>query len=106
MTAFRTTRVVKPLGTITGDTAMANDPHFDLGHVRDGVVQLWSAAGQRWRARLAEREAVLRASAPCSDCSRWHVCRGGCPAAARHQWGDDLHHDRTCDRFRASGAFR
>jgi radical SAM protein with 4Fe4S-binding SPASM domain len=101
-TAFRTTLVVKPHGWVTGDTAMANDAHFDLGHVREGVAAVWNTGATAWRRRLAEREAHLRAHAPCRDCSRWRLCRGGCPAAARHQWGDDFHHDRTCDAFRGS----
>jgi radical SAM protein with 4Fe4S-binding SPASM domain len=105
ITAYRATVVVKPMGVLTGDTAMANDAHFDLGHVREGVGGLWAEKGAYWRQRLAEREALLRADGPCRACPRWHVCRGGCPAAARHQWGDELRHDRTCDAFRAAGVF-
>jgi radical SAM protein with 4Fe4S-binding SPASM domain len=106
LTAFRTTVVVKPLGGLTGDTAMINDGAFDLGDVRSGGVrELWEGPGAKWRGRLIEREQTLRSREPCGSCSRWHACRGGCPAAARNQWGDEFHHDRTCDAFRAAGAF-
>ncbi|MEZ4364238.1 MAG: radical SAM protein [Kofleriaceae bacterium] len=106
LTAFRTTIVVKPLGGVTGDTAMVNDPLFDLGDLRQhGVRTLWEREGAAWRQRLAEREAALRAEGPCKTCPRWHHCRGGCPAAALHQSGTVLAHDRTCDDFRASEDF-
>lgn len=107
LTAFRTTIVIKPLGGITGDTAMVNDPQFDLGDLRQhGVRALWEREAALWRERLAEREATLRATGPCRDCSRWHHCRGGCPAAALHQSGSLLTHDRTCDGFRAGEGLR
>ena len=103
--AYRETIVVKPFGTLSGDTAMVNNGLFDLGSARDGVAGVWRSEAPRWRARLAERAAVLKAQGPCADCPRWHYCRGGCPAAALHQWNDLAKHDRTCDPFRAEGDF-
>lgn len=103
--AYRDTLVVKPYGTLSGDTAMINSELFDLGSVRDGVAQVWQAEAPRWRERLAERERQLRTAEPCGNCARWHLCRGGCPAAAHHQWVDLSRHDRSCDPFRANGDF-
>lgn len=103
--AYRQTVVVKPLGTLTGDTAMVNFGFFDLGSVRSGVAQTWETGATAWRQRLAERETRLRQEAPCSTCTRWNVCRGGCPAAAFHQWGKAWGYDRSCDEFRAAGVF-
>jgi radical SAM protein with 4Fe4S-binding SPASM domain len=103
--AFRDTVVVKPFGVLTGDTAMVNTDFFDLGSVKSGVRHIWETMAPVGRQQLAEREQRLRAEAPCRDCSRWHVCRGGCPAAARHQWGAEWRHDRSGDHFRAAAAF-
>jgi radical SAM protein with 4Fe4S-binding SPASM domain len=103
--AYRETLVVKPFGTLSGDTAMINQKEFDLGSVREGVALVWDLEAPRWRARLAEREAALRAREPCGSCPRWHYCRGGCPAAALHQWSDLMRHDRSCDQFREHGDF-
>ncbi len=103
--AFRETIVVKPFGMLSGDTAMVNRGEFDLGSVRDGVEHVWSTEAPRWRARLADRERHLQAQEPCGSCSRWHYCRGGCPAAASHQWEDLMKHDRSCDPFRENGDF-
>lgn len=105
LSAFRQTIVIKPRGEMTGDTAMANFAQFDIGSVRIGVDQVWESRARAWRVRLAEREKRLQNESPCRDCPRWHVCRGGCPAAALHQWGEVDRHDRTCDRFRNSGVF-
>ncbi len=104
-TAFRETLVVKPFGALSGDTAMINSDLFDLGSATGGVERVWRDEAPEWRRRLAAREERLRSEGPCSGCSRWHVCRGGCPAAAQHQWGDPDHHDRSCDQFRAAGDF-
>jgi len=103
--AFNTAVVIKPFGTVTGDTSMINDATFDLGPARLGLEAVWTEGSRDWRARLKEREAALRAQAPCNTCARWHYCRGGCPAAARQQWGDYRAYDRTCDPFRAGNAF-
>lgn len=102
---FRTTLVVKPFGTVTGDTSMINDMDFDIGPAALGLCELWTAGSARWRSLLKEREKVLRANEPCNTCPRWHVCRGGCPAAAKRQWGDFQKYDRTCDKFRQEHAF-
>lgn len=103
--AYRETLVVKPFGTLSGDTAMINSELFDLGSVRQGVARVWYEEAPRWRERLAERERQLRAGEPCGNCPRWHLCRGGCPAAAHHQWADLARHDRSCDPFRENGDF-
>jgi radical SAM protein with 4Fe4S-binding SPASM domain len=105
LSAFRQSIVIKPHGEMTGDTAMANFAEFDLGSVRLGIDQVWELRSRAWRIRLVERERRLQAELPCHDCPRWHVCRGGCPAAALHQWGEVDRHDRTCDSFRNSGVF-
>jgi radical SAM protein with 4Fe4S-binding SPASM domain len=105
VTAFRESIVIKPHGQLTGDTAMSNFDEFDMGSARLGVSHVWGNMAPAWRERLTAREARLRAQEPCSDCPRWNVCRGGCPAAALHQWGEVERHDRTCDRFRAAGHF-
>lgn len=102
---FRETIVVKPFGALCGDTAMVNDAMFEVGSARDGVAKVWAAQSGNWRARLAERQTLLRAQGPCRDCSRWHVCRGGCPAAAVHQWADLMKHDRSCEAFRDNKDF-
>ncbi len=103
--AFRDTIVIKPFGRITGDTAMVNTDLFEIGSALDDVGAIWADESLAWRRRLAAREEHLRACAPCRDCARWNACRGGCPAAAVHQWGDLLRHDRSCDQFRAAGVF-
>jgi len=104
--AFHKTIVVKPFGTLCGDTAMVNNALFEIGSARDGVAEVWQAESARWRARLAERQTALRTEGFCRDCSRWHVCRGGCPAAALHQWSDFMKHDRSCESFREKGDFK
>lgn len=103
--AYRETLVVKPTGQLSGDTAMVNDALFDIGAAGQGITRVWEEQAPRWRATLAERAAKLKADAPCRDCSRWHYCRGGCPAAAMHQWSTLQRHDRSCDAFRANGDF-
>ncbi|HSK41288.1 MAG TPA: SPASM domain-containing protein [Arenibaculum sp.] len=104
-TAFKETIVVKPFGVLSGDTAMINTDHFDIGSVGEGVRAVWDTQAPAWRERLAERERRLRQEGPCADCSRWHTCRGGCPAAAFHQTGDVGHHDASCTQFRRTGLF-
>jgi radical SAM protein with 4Fe4S-binding SPASM domain len=104
-TAYLENIVVKPFGVLTGDTGMVNSDFFDLGSVRDGLTQVWNTKSPEWRERLKMREQRLRADGPCGECPRWHVCHGGCPAAAYHQWGADWKHDRSCDQFRAEGYF-
>ena len=105
LSAYRETIVVKPFGVISGDTAMVNAEFFDAGHVSDGVRAVWEKNSPAWRERLLAREARLKSEAPCGQCARWSVCRGGCPAAALHQWGPEWRHDRSCDQFRAAGVF-
>jgi radical SAM protein with 4Fe4S-binding SPASM domain len=105
VSAFRESIVIKPHGQLTGDTAMSNFDEFDIGSARLGVGHVWESMAPAWRERLAAREARLRAEGPCGNCPRWNVCRGGCPAAALHQWGEVERYDRTCDRFRAAGHF-
>jgi len=105
VSVFRESIVIKPWGEITGDTAMANFDEFDLGSARQGISRAWATGAAAWRERLALRNERLMVEAPCSRCSRWNVCRGGCPAAAFHQWGELDRHDKTCDRFRAAGDF-
>lgn len=105
LSAYRETIVVKPFGTLSGDTAMVNTSLFDVGSVRDGIAEVWATKAPQWRERLAERERHLQADGPCGSCSRWHYCRGGCPAAATHQWGDLMRHDRSCDAYRQNGDF-
>lgn len=104
--AFRETIVVKPFGMLCGDTAMVNSGIFEVGSVRNGVATVWETESEAWRTRLAERQTVLRSQEPCASCARWHVCRGGCPAAAFHQWSNIMKHDRSCDWFRANGDIR
>jgi radical SAM protein with 4Fe4S-binding SPASM domain len=104
-TAYLETVVVKPFGMMSGDTAMVNTDFFDLGSIRDGVRAVWNEQAPAWRERLAERQKYLRMEGPCRDCSRWNVCRGGCPAAAFHQWGPEWKYDRSCDQFRKAGHF-
>jgi radical SAM protein with 4Fe4S-binding SPASM domain len=104
--AFRGAVVVKPLGGITGDTAMANADLFEVGsvaHPDADLATLWSCGVEAWQRRLGERERTLRAQGPCRDCSSWNVCRGGCPAAALRQSGTIEQHDRACDAFRVAG---
>ena len=103
--AYRETIVVKPFGTLSGDTAMINSRLFDVGSVRQGVARVWQDEAPRWRERLGERERQLREREPCGNCPRWHFCRGGCPAAAYHQWTDMAGYDRSCDPFREQGDF-
>ena len=103
--AFRDTLVVKPLGSITGDTAMVNDPFFDMGSAHHSIRETWPRASETFRRRLQAREQRLRCTDPCQSCPRWRVCHGGCPGAARRQWGQAWRHDRSCDAFRAAGCF-
>ena len=104
--AFKSSVVIKPLGGVTGDTAMINSELFEIGSVsQTPISELWSYGALMWRRRLVEREEVLRKLEPCRDCTRWNVCRGGCAAAAFHQSGRLDSHDRSCDAFRDGGAF-
>jgi len=103
--AYRQTIVVKPFGALTGDTAMINTALFDMGSVRSGVRDVWTAESVKRRQWLAQREQALHEDAPCSKCSRWHYCRGGCTAAALNQWSNALKYDRSCDPFRENGDF-
>jgi len=103
---FRGSVVVKPFGGITGDTAMVNTDLFEVGSVADpdaDLTALWGNGAESWQRRLGERERTLRSQGPCSDCPSWGVCRGGCAAAALHQWGTIDRHDRSCDAFRRAG---
>ena len=103
--AFRSAIVIKPFGTVTGDTAMWNDELFEIGNAREGLRDIWVRGSTSWRERIAARERDLSSAGPCQGCARWHVCRGGCVAAATHQAGRSASHDKTCDAFRAAGAF-
>jgi radical SAM protein with 4Fe4S-binding SPASM domain len=102
--AFGGAIAIKPFGGVTGDTAMVNVELFEIGSVTEAeVADLWSKGAATWRRNLAERERTLQTSGPCRGCSSWSVCRGGCPAAAYHQWGTVHAHDRSCDAFRTAG---
>lgn len=105
LSPFRDTLVVKPLGTLTGDTAMINDDLFEIGTVWGGTRAVWAEGARAWRETLEARQQALRAAGPCATCSRWNVCRGGCPAAAKRQSGSIAHHDSSCDAFRSAGCF-
>ncbi|HWA88585.1 MAG TPA: radical SAM protein [Rhizomicrobium sp.] len=100
---FRHSMVVKPYGTLTGDTAFANFPLFECA--REGSVrESWEAQSVAWQDRLARRQSELR-DTECAGCPRWSACRGGCPAAAFNQSGDWRHRDHSCDIYRSDGLF-
>jgi radical SAM protein with 4Fe4S-binding SPASM domain len=104
--SFVETVVIKPFGSITGQTAMVNFSVFDVPvKARDSneapdFEYVFDEAQRNWRNKAQARKEHLAAVGPCSDCSRWNYCRGGCPAAAFAQSGTILAHDKTCDNYR------
>ncbi len=103
LSPFRQSVVVKPYGTLTGDTAFVNFPQFECP--RDAsLAQAWETQSAAWQDRLAARQAVLK-DGECAGCPRWSACRGGCPAAALNQSGDWHHRDHSCDIYRSDGLF-
>lgn len=87
--AAKMTCCISPNGDVY-PCAFLQEPPFCVGNVRlDEFGTLWHASPILQNLRSLEVET-------CVDCSRFEVCRGGCPAMAYHTYHDIAMPDPEC----------
>lgn len=94
--AFKNSVVITSEGKFTGCTAMYSMEEFIAGDLRQSSVAEILGNWESRSAVMKEREDIIKAQQPCSECEYWRTCRGGCPAVAYKYYGTIMKSDPTC----------